>query len=230
MPARALRDRDPEARIYAGMDAQGDFEEMLCRALGVPLALGYRFAVLPFLARWCQQGGGTLVRLGTGEGDREVFQRATLADADRSWLAGALALPDVELCPARFAPPELPLVLVPNRDAELKARIESDEAGKRLSGAALGLARLYTSRITEAARLRLFVNVDSPVIQRLVAAPRPHPGAEAAARMLGALARLQGRGAGTADSYRAALAAATEILLTLVGRDPDPAGPPIRGG
>lgn len=219
LPARALRERDAEARIYVGMDAQGDFEEMLCRALGVPLALGYRFAVLPFLARWCQQRGGTLVRLGTGDGDRQVFQRATLSDADRSWLAGALALPDVELCPARFSPPELPVVLVANRDAELKARVESDETRKRLSGAALGLARLYTARITEAARLRLFINLDSPVIQRLIAAPRPHRGADQAARMLGALARLQGRGAGTADSYRAALAATMDIVGALVERD-----------
>jgi molecular chaperone HtpG len=222
LPARALRDRDAESRIYVGLDAQGDFEEMLCRALGVPLALGYRFAVLPFLARWCQQRGGTLVRLGTGEGDRQVFQRATLADADRRWLAGALALPDagdVELCPARFSPPELPLVLVPNRDAELKARVESDETRKRLSGAALGLARLYTARITESARLRLFVNLESPVIQRLIAAPRPHRGADQAARMLGALALLQGRGAGTAESYRAALATASELLRTLIDLD-----------
>lgn len=230
LPARALRERDPDARIYVGMDAQGDFEEMLCRALGVPLALGYRFAVLPFLARWCQQRGGTLVRLGTGEGDRQVFQRATLSDADRSWLTGALGLPDAELCPARFAPPELPLVLVANRDAELKARIESDETRKRLSGAALGLARLYTARITESARLRLFVNLDSPVIQRLIAAPRPHRGADEAARMLGALARLQGRGAGTADGYRAALAASMDVLLALVERDADRGGPPIAGG
>jgi molecular chaperone HtpG len=230
LPARALRERDAEARIYVGMDAQGDFEEMLCRALGVPLALGHRFAVLPFLTRWCQQRGGTLVRLGTGEGDRQVFQRATLSDADRSWLAGALALPDAELCPARFSPPELPLVLVPNRDAELKARIENDETQKRLSGAALGLARLYTARITESARLRLFVNLDSPVIQRLIAAPRPHRGADEAARLLGAIAHLQGRGAGTADSYRAALATTMSLLLALVERAPDRGDPPLPGG
>jgi molecular chaperone HtpG len=220
--ARALRERDADARIYIGMDPQGDFEEMLCRALGVPLALGYRFAVLPFLTRWCQQRGGTVVRLGTGEGDRQVFQRATLSDADRSWLASALALPDVELCPARFSPPELPVVLVANRDAELKARVESDETRKRLSGAALGLARLYTARIPGSARLRLFVNLDAPVVQRLIAAPRPHRGAEQAARMLGALARLQGRGAGTADSYRAALAATMDIVRALIERDDAP--------
>jgi molecular chaperone HtpG len=217
-PARALRDRDPAARIYVGMDPRGDSEEMLCRALGVPLAIGYRFAVLPFLARWCQQRGGTLVRLGTGEGDRQVFQPAALSDADRTWLSRALALPDIELCPARFSPPELPVVLVPNRDAELKARIESDETRKRLSGAALGLARLYTARIPAAALRRLFVNVESPVIQRLLAAPRPHRGAEAAARMLGALALLQGRGEGTADGYRAALATAIDTLTAMVER------------
>jgi molecular chaperone HtpG len=225
MPARTLRERDADARVYVGVEAQGDFEEMLCRALGVPLALGYRFAVLPFLARWCQQRGGTLVRLGTGEGDRQVFQRATLSDADRKWLTSALALPDIDLCPARFSPPELPLVLVPNRDAELKAQIENDETQKRLSGAALGLARLYTMRITETARLRLFVNLESPVIQRLLSAPRPHAGADEAARMLGAFARLQGRGAGTTDSYRAALATTTAILLALIDR-----GSATRGG
>jgi hypothetical protein len=43
--------------------------------------------------------------------------------------------------------------------------------------------------------------------------------------MLGALARLQGRGAGTADSYRAALATASELMGALIDPD-DGAGSP----
>ena len=48
---------------------------------------------------------------------------------------------------ARFQSPELPLMVVPDREVQLKERLESDEANKRMAGAALGLAPALTKRI-----------------------------------------------------------------------------------
>ena len=57
------------------------------------------------------------------------------------------------------------------------------------SGAAvLGLARLYTDTVDTRAKARLYVNVQSPVIERLLEAPEPKQ--RAAAAVLRGLARL----------------------------------------
>lgn len=45
-----------------------------------------------------------------------------------------------------FEPATLPLVMVVNRDAELKARLEQDDADRRMSTAALMLARQFASK------------------------------------------------------------------------------------
>ncbi len=220
LTAGALRARSADRRLYVSLDSADGFEEMLCRGLGVPMALGFRYAALPFLDRWCASHHAMLVRLGTGEGNLRVFERARLADDDRLWLAEMLGVGGDALVPARFEPPELPCVFVPNRDAELKERIESDEADRKISTAALGLARMFTAGIeTEAAR-QLFVNLRSPLIERLLGADRAHPRTHDIGRLLRSVVVLQTRAAGMTDgnAFRDALKSVTEILAAWIDR------------
>jgi len=210
--AAALRDRSADRRIHVSLDTADGFEEMLCRALGVPMALGYRYGALPFLERWCQSRRAELVRLGTGEGNRRVFERAVLPEEKHRTLAELLGVTVAGLVPARFAPTELPFLVVPNRDAELRERLESDEADARIGTAALGLARLFSATLDAGARRQLFLNVDSPLVKRLLDAQGAR--ARDVARLLRALVVLQTRSAGLTEgtSFREALATVNEVL------------------
>ena len=176
-------------RAHVGM-GEGGFEEMRFRALKVPIALGTRYAVLPFLRRWCQAQGAELVEIGTERGDGALFRRAELPEAERAWLAEQLAGDGDELIAAAFEPEGMPFVLVPDREAELKKRLEDDEADGRIAASALHLARLHTETIAGGRAARLYVNVGSPAVAALLAAHRRGADTEAATGLLRAVLAL----------------------------------------
>ncbi|MDB4942907.1 MAG: htpG [Labilithrix sp.] len=197
LPVRTVLKRGDQ-KAYVSLATHGGFEEMLFRALKVPIAVGTRYAVIPFLERWCEVRGGSVIRLGTQAGNQQVFRAASVAPEERAFLEKSLARPGQRVVTARFAPRELPLVLVPDREVELKRRLENDAADKRIASAALGLARLYTKKIDAQVEADLYVNLDSPAIEALLAA-RGRPGVETGARLLRALATLMsGGGEGSA--------------------------------
>ncbi len=186
---RASCSRRAAAAPTSGM-GEGGFEEMRFRALKVPIALGTRYAVLPFLRRWCQARGAELVEIGTERGDGALFRRAELPEAERAWLAEQLAGDGDELIPAAFEPEGMPFVLVPDREAELKKRLEEDEADGRIAASALHLARLHTETIAGGRAARLYVNVGSPAVAALLAAHRRGADTEAATGLLRAVLAL----------------------------------------
>ncbi|KFA26636.1 histidine kinase, partial [Xanthomonas vasicola pv. vasculorum NCPPB 1381] len=186
LPAQQLPSR---GAVHVILDSDSGFEEMLFRAMGVPVAYGNRYAVVPFLRRWAQAKGVRLVELGTEHGNRQLFHLDTLPADELAWLEQHLGDGDGEaLVPARFSPQELPLVVVPDREAELKRRLEQDENDKRVSTAALRLARQFTARIEARQTQRLYLNLDNPALQALLAAQRAgNPQAAVAARLLRSL-------------------------------------------
>jgi molecular chaperone HtpG len=192
MTVRELVERGG-GRAHVGL-GHGGFEEMRFRALKVQIATGTRYAVLPFLRQWCNAHGVELAELGTRAGDRALFQRRPLDDAERAWLAEQLAGDGQEVVPAGFDPPEMPFVLVPDREAELKRRLEEDEARERISTAALHLAHLHTRTIDGARDARLYVNVDSPAIAALLEARRAGAETGEAVRLLRAVLALMAAG------------------------------------
>lgn len=214
--ARAILRRG-DRKAYVSLSTRGGFEEMLFRALKVPIAVGTRYAVLPFLQRYAERRGGTVVQLGTHEGNSHVFREAKLEPNDRAFLEEVLARRGQRLVAARFAPKELPLVLVPDREVELKKRLESDEADKRIATAALGLARLYAAKVDDSVAAHLYVNLDSPAIQRLLSV-RDRATTSTGAKLLRALAALMtgpGEGSGHVD-LSATLAEYTEAICALL--------------
>ncbi len=156
-------------RIHVSIGS-GGFEEMLFRAQQIPVAQGDRYAVLPFLKRWCDRKGLKLVRIGTADGDRSLFAPAELALETKTWLSGLLLDEGEELIPVSFSPDVLPFVVVSDREAELKRRLEADDADKRLSHAALRLARLHTEKVNGEIVARFYLNMQSSIVRTLVAA------------------------------------------------------------
>ncbi len=216
LPVRVVLQRSGR-KVHVSLARRGGFEEMLFRAQKVPIAAGTRFGVLPVVQAYCAARGGAVVQLGTEEGDRHVFRPAELDEASRAFLAEALAGPGQELVPARFLPKEVPLVVVPDRDVELKRRIESDEADKRIAAGALGLARLFTSRIDDSVAAHLYVNLDAPSIRALLdARGRDVSRAVTLLRALGALMTGGGEGAGRVDLL-ATLADYDAVVCGLLG-------------
>ncbi|MBM0212751.1 putative heat shock protein [Pseudomonas syringae pv. maculicola] len=173
-----------EGAVHVLLDSQDGFETMLFHALGFPVAHGNRYAVLPFLRLWCEVQGMRLVELGSESGNRQLFTPVSLPTSQLDWLSTRLAVNE-ELVVARFAPEALPLVVVSNHEAQLKARLESDEADRHIASAALHLARQYTQQITTQAANRLYLNFANPAIQALIqAVDGNQPGALNAARLL----------------------------------------------
>lgn len=184
LPARALK--TPHGVINVMLGAQGGFEDMLFRVLRTPVARGDRYAVVPFLRKWAAANNASLVELGTEKGNRRLFTPEHLPADEQAWLTKVLA--DLELVvPAHFQPRELPLVVVPDREAELKRRLEQNEADKRISTAALRLARNYTAGIDGSVTSRLYVNLDNPAIISLLERFRKNEAWETQATLLRAL-------------------------------------------
>lgn len=205
-----------KGRIHVSLGEGGGYEEVLFRAMQVPVVSGVRYGALPFCERYVSVNGGEVVRLGTAAGTAALFGEVTVDETTRARLEAVFGREDRQIVPTRFEPKTLPVVLVADREVALKRRIEQDEADRRISSALLGLARLYTEQI-EGVGNRLFVNLASPVVQRLIA--EQGPAAEAVARVIEAFADLttDRRDADGEVDAGAALGGLSDALLALMG-------------
>ncbi len=184
--------RRGSGRIHVSQAQRGGFEELLFRALKVPVVVGTRYGALSFCREYIERRGrgGRLIMLGHGDSESDLFERvAEVDEAVQERLEVALGGDDYELILARFEPACLPFVGVPDRDVELKRRIESDEADGRIGAAVLSLARSFTEEVEQRAPLRVYVNERCPAIVALLAAT-PARGAQAAALLRPLLALL----------------------------------------
>lgn len=207
-------------KIHISMGEQGGYEEILFRALRVPVVTGIRYAALPFCQAYAQRIGGIVVQLGTKQGNQSLFPRADLPELSAKRLRELFHVDRQEVVPARFSPSSLPLVLVLDREVLLKQILEQDEADKRISTAVLGMARLFTQSVDAGVEARLYVNVDAPLIQRILAAHGPESEARAvyAAKLLRGVAGLMaGRDEGAQGEVAGQLEALSDALLGLLG-------------
>ena len=147
---------------------ESSFEEMLFRLSGRPVALGHRYAVIPFLRRWATLYSARLIEIGTSGGNQSLFSCHEISQQEEQWWREQLA-DDEECVISRFEPAGLPVVVVPNREVELKQRLEQDDADRRMSTAALMLARQFTQRISEQSDKQLYINFNNPAIKALSA-------------------------------------------------------------
>jgi molecular chaperone HtpG len=155
-------------KIYVSIGEEGSYEEVIFRALMIPIVSGIRYAALPFCQRYTEMFGGKVVKLGTHSGNATIFKKEKINVADQEKLQSLLAQAEQKVIPSRFQPSHLPMVLMPDREYQTKKRLESEEADRRISTAALNLARIYTKEVQGETSAYLYVNLDSPIIQRLL--------------------------------------------------------------
>jgi len=183
--------------IHATVGDDSGYELVLHRAQGRPVIEGVRFGSLALAQRWGEANGTPVVVLGTAQAERALFPRVEVSDSVRARLEGWFAEDDRAVVPSRFAPPTVPMLLVPDRDVLLKRTLEDDDADRRLSRGILGLARLYTEQLEDGPRARLFVNLDAAVVRRLLEVDGPR--ADAVAAVLWSFTEVSGRRAGEAS-------------------------------
>ncbi|EKM0533285.1 ATP-binding protein [Cronobacter turicensis] len=198
LPVKSLRQNNT---LNVMLSEEGGFEEMLFRLSGRPVALGYRYAVVPFLRRWATLYGARLVEVGTSAGNEQLFALHDVSAEEEAWWSEQLR-DDEECVMSSFEPATLPLVMVVNRDAELKARLEQDDADRRMSTAALMLARQFASKIEQQAPVRLYINFNNPAVKALSQARRAgRPIAPGATQLLKSLKIILALATGDSREY-----------------------------
>lgn len=172
--------------IHILLSRDGGFEEMLFHILQRPVARGDRYAVVPFLRRWALLYHCRIIEVGTQTGNEQLFSLAELPEEQVAYLEEHLCDGE-QLIISRFEPAVLPLVVTPDREAELKQILEQDDADKRISTAALMLARQFTSQIQKSKTSSLYINLNNPCVMQLVTALQHHQQPAAALRLLKSL-------------------------------------------
>ncbi|EGO8188180.1 ATP-binding protein [Escherichia fergusonii] len=172
--------------IHILLSRDGGFEEMLFHILQRPVARGDRYAVVPFLRRWALLYHCRIIEVGTQTGNEQLFSLAELPEEQVAYMEEHLCDGE-QLIISRFEPAVLPLVVTPDREAELKQILEQDDADKRISTAALMLARQFTSQIQKTKTSSLYINLNNPCIMQLVTALQHQQQPAAALRLLKSL-------------------------------------------
>ncbi|EAB2238714.1 ATP-binding protein [Salmonella enterica] len=172
--------------IHILLGADGGFEEMLFHILQRPVARGDRYAVVPFLRRWALLYHCRIIEVGTQSGNEQLFTLADLPAEQVDYLEAHLCDSE-QLIISRFDPDVLPLVVTLDREAELKQILEQDDADKRMSTAALMLARQFTSQIKQTKTSSLYLNLNNACVKQLVTALQNHQQPVAALRLLKSL-------------------------------------------
>ncbi|MFB2539255.1 MULTISPECIES: ATP-binding protein [unclassified Acinetobacter] len=176
-----------QGAMHVVLDSKAGFETMLFRALGIAVAEGNRYAVVPFLRRYASYKGLKLIELGTSSGNRQLFQRRVIAPELSQWLTEHLC-ENENLIVASFAPDSLPLVVVQDREQALKKRLDDDEKDKKISQAALQLARHFTAQIVDEQPAKLYLNIDNDAVKQLLQQIQHSPEqAKVAVRLLKAM-------------------------------------------
>lgn len=163
---------DSKGKIYISMGDEGSAEEVLFQSLDIPVVRGYRYAVVRFCSEYAARHSLTVVTLGQADSESAIFSVKDGAPEGED-LVDLLVDPEREQpVLAAFDPPFMPIVKIPDRKAILKAEIEADEADQRLSSAVLSLARSTVEKIEDTKSVRVYINLQSPLLEKLRAMPR----------------------------------------------------------
>ena len=73
-----------------------------------------------------------------------------------------------ELLFTEFVPEHIAMIIIDNQDVLLKKRIEQDETDKKIGKAALILAKMHTQTINDEFVRKVYINMQSPLIKRLI--------------------------------------------------------------
>lgn len=204
-----------DRRIHVTLYDQQGHEEVLFRALQKPIVDGMRYAAYPFVQHYAKTHNVPIVQLGTRAGQAALFPDVELRRVVRRGMERLFERDGFGIKLTQFEPSSLPAVLVYDRQVELKQRIEADETDKRISKAVLGLARIYTSQIDDSKQATLYVNLNSPLVEKCQAHLEAEASAQAAS-MIWSIAMMMAPGLNAHQQLEDALGTLNTHLQTLL--------------
>ncbi|OZG73105.1 hypothetical protein BTA51_11450 [Hahella sp. CCB-MM4] len=154
--------------LYVRNEDKNSHEEILFRAQLKPLVLGYLFAALGFCQKFGERNNVKVHIIGIGNNKNDLFQEISVNSDHHAKLARLFEGNNEKLICTKFSPAFIPMVIIDDQETLLKKRVEKDDADKRIGRAALSLARLHTQNISQDIERRVYINMDSPLISRLI--------------------------------------------------------------
>ena len=214
-----IRDRSPNGLAIA-ITADGSADEIVSRAFGTPVILGYRYGAAGMAVRYAALNQIDVIELGTQSGHLMLFPEANPKADMRARLEALFGDEDMTLILSKFEPDYLSCLCFVDAEQTLKSYYESDEADKNISKGALSLARAFTQKIESKAPLHLVINLNSPIIKALNHIPDQT--AQACANTLSANARMlcKHKALGT-DGFAQALQSLNIGILGMITKGSD---------
>ncbi len=161
-----------DGKIYIKPSNKSGHEEVLFRARGNPLVKGFLYGATNFCRKYQDWHGISLYTLGTEGSQSTILKPRDLTQkAEKDRYLALFETPKYAVSFTSFEPEHIPLLVMENFDAIVKNSIESDEIDKRISTAALSLARLTTAQDTNKKEATIYLNLDNSIIQELLKLP-----------------------------------------------------------
>ncbi len=182
-----IQSRSPNGLAIA-LQVDGGADEIVSRAFGTPVILGYRYGAAAMAHKFASIHDLDIIELGTKRGHDVLFPRVETDPATEERLRHLFDEEDQTLILSEFDPPFLSALNFVDAEQSLKAYFEDDEADKKISQGALGLARAFTQKIDKQAPLHLVINLRSPIIKAMLDADTSD--AEACAKTVKASAKM----------------------------------------
>lgn len=157
-----------DGTLRVTLDNKGNYEQLISKSLGIPVVLGYRFAVTSFCRRAAEVSNIKIAILGTIGGNKDFFPVHDVDAQTKTVLLSLFQIDGAKTVISYFDPASLPLVKIDDQDALLKRRIESDEMDKRVGSAAMMLARAFTENLKVEEESYFFINYNNELITELI--------------------------------------------------------------
>lgn len=160
--------RSSNDTLYVKNAIENSYDDIIFKAKKIPVVLGYRFAASEFCRQYSINNGIDLKRVGFKDSEKTIFADTEINDHDKDYLVTLFEQPNQQIHFSEYEPSSLPLAIVEDQEIKLKQRIENEENEKRISSAALALARLHTKKISNEITSHLYLNLSNPVIKLIL--------------------------------------------------------------
>jgi len=208
-----------DGKIYIKPSNNSGHEEVLFRAKGNPLVKGYLYGASGFCQKYHQWHSTAIYTLGTQDSQADIFKTITLENTlHRDTLLKLFDTPNYAVKFTEFDPQHIPLLVMENFNTIVKNKIEADDADKRISTAALSLARLTTAQETSTEENTIYLNLNNDIIQRLVKLKQPNQ-EHIAAMLKGMMEILCSDNAQAEENLDTVFAKFNAALLSLLGEE-----------
>lgn len=171
-------------RIHVGSSSESSAVDIMFVAQGIPLARGHLIGVAPFLNRYAHERSMVIVDVGSTEGTSLLFEHTEISPRSQQWIQDVIGAEDEAVVVARFEPSTLPIVVVPNPEAELRDRVEQAQRASSTENAAFALARLHTDKFAAEPIRRVYLNSANGAIEHLLAVHEDRPAAATQVAMI----------------------------------------------